>query len=85
MYNIVGYRLHDFYIGVLPNDIEGKPVPGSYPLCQPQYSGPAAHNDILDLNCNPGTKGRYVLIQVPGNSEILTLCEVEVYGQAIDN
>uniref|UniRef100_A0A3B4CR54 Fucolectin tachylectin-4 pentraxin-1 domain-containing protein n=1 Tax=Pygocentrus nattereri TaxID=42514 RepID=A0A3B4CR54_PYGNA len=36
-------------------------------------------NNVLSFNCN-GMQGRYINIVIPGRSEYLTLCEVEVYG-----
>ena len=74
-----GDRLHDFFIGVTYDDFTTTPQPDSYPLCRAQYTGAATDGQILDLECNPGVSGRYVWIQVPGTSEILTLCEVQVF------
>ena len=72
-----GNRLHDFFIGVTYDDFTSAPQPGNYPLCRAQYTGAAPK--ILDVQCDPGVKGRYVWIQVPGNTQILTLCEVQVF------
>ncbi|XP_075937417.1 uncharacterized protein LOC142938091 [Anarhichas minor] len=36
-----------------------------------------------DFQCN-GMDGRYINIVIPGRSEYLTLCEVEVYGSRLD-
>ena len=33
----------------------------------------------VDIICNMDTRGRYVIIQIPGALEILTLCEVQVF------
>ncbi|XP_070555887.1 uncharacterized protein [Ptychodera flava] len=33
----------------------------------------------IPFNCNVGTKGRYVSVQLEGQNNFLTLCEVEVY------
>ena len=74
-----GERLHDFFVGVTYEDYNTTPQPGSYPLCHTQYTGAATNGQILDLQCDPGVKGRYVWIQIPGTNEILTLCEVEVF------
>ena len=75
-----GERLHDFLIGVTYNDFTAAPKPGSYALCRAKYTGRASNGEILDLECDPGVKGRYVWIQIPGRTNILTLCEVEVFG-----
>ena len=79
---ISGEKLHDFFIGVTLEDVTaaGKPVPGSYPLCMPQFSGAASNGDILYFSCAPNLIGRFVLIQISGPDSVLTLCEVEVYG-----
>lgn len=34
----------------------------------------------LTLAFDPGFKGRYVTVVLPGEKRLLTLCEVEVYG-----
>ena len=71
-----GERLHDFFIGVTYGDF---PKPVSYPLCRQQYTGAATNGEILDIQCDPGVKGQYVWIQIPGTRETLTLCEVQVF------
>ncbi|OCT77237.1 hypothetical protein XELAEV_18032436mg [Xenopus laevis] len=38
----------------------------------------------ITLYCN-GMEGRYVSVVIPGRSEYLTLCEVEVYGEESNN
>ena len=75
-----GHFLHDFYTGVTMADISGKPQPGDYPLCTSQFVGAATDGQIIELTCDPGIVGQYVWIQIPGPSEVLTLCEVEVYA-----
>ena len=35
------------------------------------------------FQCN-GMDGRYINIVIPGRTEYLTLCEVEVYGSRLD-
>ena len=72
-------RLHDFFVGVTYENFRIAPKPGMYPLCRAQYAGKATNGQILDLECDPGVRGRYVWIQVPGNGQILTLCEVQVF------
>ena len=73
-----GERLHDFLIGVTKKDFKGAPD-GKYPLCRALYAGKATNGQILDLECDPGVNGQYVWITVPGNKQILTLCEVQVF------
>ena len=54
------------------------PSPRNYDLCG-VYSGTVCEGGIVTVVCNVGTRGRYVLIQIPGSLEILTLCEVQVF------
>ena len=71
-------RLHDFQVGVsdnCPNDIT--PAVTNYPLCA-TYSGTAGA--VTDISCTAAVVGRYVIVQIPGSSEILTICELEVFG-----
>ena len=55
------------------------PAVTNYPLCA-TYSGAASAGEMLDIACSDIIVGRHVIIQIPGTSEILTLCEVEVFG-----
>ena len=32
------------------------------------------------MECTNYVRGRYVIVQIPGSGEILTLCEVQVFG-----
>ena len=75
---LLGERLHDFQVGVSqnsPNDIT--PAVTNYPLCA-TYDGRVAA--VTDLICTTAIVGQYVIVQIPGSSERLTLCEVEVFG-----
>ena len=74
-----GNFLHDFFIGVTMDDFTSTPQPGNYTLCTPQYNGAATTGQILNLCCDLGVEGRYVWIQVPGTSQQMNICEVEVY------
>ena len=76
-----GYRLHDFNVGVTnttPTVASPNPSPRNYDLCG-VYSGAVCGGGSVTVVCPVGTRGRYVLIQIPGSAEILTLCEVEVF------
>ena len=59
---------------------EVQPVPGQYISCT-EYVGTVADGATINVTCDrPEMVGRYIIIQIHGHSEILTLCEVEVYG-----
>ena len=73
-----GGRLHDFQVGVSensPNDIT--PAVTNYPLCA-TYSGPAGA--VTDISCIAPVDGRYVIVQISGYTEYLTICELQVFG-----
>ncbi|XP_037640569.1 uncharacterized protein LOC119496950 [Sebastes umbrosus] len=50
----------------------------SNPRCALITSIPAGAT--FEFQCSGGMDGRYVTIVIPGRAELLTLCEVEVYG-----
>ncbi|XP_063307054.1 pentraxin fusion protein-like [Pelobates fuscus] len=55
----------------------GNSPDGNNPVC-------ATINDVSKVKipvCCNGLEGRYVTVTIPGRSEYLTLCEVEVYGR----
>ena len=54
------------------------PAPSNYDLCK-TYSGVAGA--LTTINCAANIVGRYLIIQIPGVAEVLTLCEVEVFGE----
>ncbi|XP_032373504.1 fucolectin-1 isoform X2 [Etheostoma spectabile] len=51
------------------------------PRCAVISSIPGGFTEVFQCN---GMDGRYVNIVIPGRSEYLTLCEVEVYGSRLD-
>ena len=51
----------------------------SNPKCGGNYNVPQGEGS--SFYCRPSLLGRYVTITIPGNSKILTLCEVEVYSE----
>ncbi len=73
-------RLHDFNVGIMERALTyGETLdPTSYPLCA-YHPGAAGSGATVTLSCPP-TIGLAVsvLIQIPGSSERLTLCEVQV-------
>ena len=49
-------------------------------VCTTHHGIPSAL-ELTDIWCDETTRGRYVIIQIPGEQETLTLCEVQVYGE----
>ena len=81
----VDTRLHDFVVYTstympqqsqpsLGSDEAGAEVCAVYP-------GTARKAAITTLFCGRQMSGRYVVIQIPGDSESLALCEVEIYSE----
>ena len=54
-------------------------TPGASELCA-QLRGPFESGETRHVICMQDVVGRYVIISLPGNEEVLTLCEVQVYG-----
>ncbi|XP_052417761.1 uncharacterized protein LOC127962253 [Carassius gibelio] len=52
------------------------------PICAVISTIPAGES--YNFSCN-GMVGRYMIIRIPGDCEILSLCEVEVYGSLAEN
>uniref|UniRef100_A0A672NLP6 Fucolectin tachylectin-4 pentraxin-1 domain-containing protein n=1 Tax=Sinocyclocheilus grahami TaxID=75366 RepID=A0A672NLP6_SINGR len=52
--------------------------------CAEQINGAEIHIGN-SLENNDGLEGRYMIIHIPGDWKILTLCEVEVYGYLAEN
>ena len=76
---VAGERLHDFSVYALnyhPN--QQMPVPSK--LCA-HVEGPFPPGETRHVICPADLNGRYVAIVLAGDEEILTLCEVEVYGK----
>ena len=44
-----------------------------------RYDGVAPEGLMPRIHCDQVTTGQYVVVQVPGDSECLTLCEVGIY------
>ena len=74
----VNGELRDFTVGLSDDPPDG--TVGSYRICR-KFSGMSAV--VQDVTCDGGYTdriGRHVIIQVPGKSKILSLCEVQVFG-----
>jgi hypothetical protein len=73
-------RLHDFVVGVTNISSQDViPAVTNYPICG-NYVGAVIAGGTVAFECS--LEGRYVVVQIPGNMEILTLCEVEVFGES---
>jgi hypothetical protein len=74
--------LHDFDVGVLyvehDNIVEALATI-DFHLCG-RYDGDVGPSEDAVIRCDQ--EGNYLIIQIPGEEEILTLCEVMVYGQS---
>ena len=72
-------RLHDFEVKLLDKPpLEVSPTSPDQAVCY-------KHHDTLptnpfSFNCTSYMVGRYLAIVIPGDSEVLTLCEVKVFG-----
>ena len=85
---IPGGRLHDFTVGVthIEPSVAVDPLTSPHRVCL-VYRGvfPATTKSLL---CDSVTTGRYLFVQINGNGvkkELLTLCELEVYGTYINS
>ena len=78
---LLGSRLHDFNIGLTDDHpLSVAPSPDNYQLCA-QYNGTVDTGATIYMSCDHRcTMGRYLIVQIPGDMETLTLCEVEVYA-----
>ena len=73
-------RLHDFDIGLASCEWSLVTAVDHYVLCK-HYTGIVEKGANITVNCDhPDVMGRYLVFKIPGDAEILTLCEVEVYG-----
>ena len=71
-------RLHDFSVYLRHGNPRGtEPDPSE--LCA-KVNGALGLRETRRIVCTNGLSGRYVDIVMPGDSEVLTLCEVEVQG-----
>ena len=80
----VNERLHDFVIYTSTT----MPQPGETPNATAPtsdvcgfHSGPAASAVITTVSCGKLMVGQFVIIQIPGQLNCLTLCEVEIYSE----
>ena len=72
-------RLHDVMVHVTHYYVAGDELVGAYLLCA-QAGGTFGAGETRRIVCTHDVIGRYVVISLPGNQEILTICEVQVYG-----
>ena len=69
-------RLHDFNVKVLPTFNPSNPNAEAGALCA-HHAGAAG--DIATVTCTGKPRGSFVMIQIPGDDEMLVLCEVDVH------
>jgi len=77
-------RLHDMNIGMTyrnPNNFQGEARTSvlDMRLCT-HHVGPVEIGG-KQIDCDQPAVGRFLLVQIPGDNEILTLCEIEVFGE----
>lgn len=80
MFYLSGERLRNFYIGMMmspPNEVQV--LPYNYESIYYQ-TGSVGAGETKDIATDGTVSGRYLVIQLIGNIDTLTLCEVEVYG-----
>ena len=78
MLSVVAERLHAVTVYVSNNDPRQQ-MPTASEMCAyvwPAFPSGATRRVI----CTNPVSGRYVIVTVAGAAEILTLCEVQVYG-----
>ena len=79
-FRILGDRLHDFNVDVLDYDPSLlSPNKQTRKACG-TYEGAVSNGDWAEVVCAPSARGSYVIIQIPGEDEVLSLCEVEVFS-----
>ena len=82
-------RLHDFDIYVTTVSPSVKVPPhrdmASAQLCH-HYDGTLISEEIVVIECDaPGpVNGSYVIVQIKGEQECLSICELEIYGRLPD-
>ena len=74
---VAAERLHDVSVNVTLDNSTGN-TPGASELCA-HVAGPFASGQTR-IVCTNEVVRRYVTISISGVNDILTLCEVEVYG-----
>ena len=75
-------RLHDIHVGVTshhPSSVS--PAADNYALCGTHVAVVAPGKTATVFCVTANVVGRYVIIQIPGNDQLLTLCDVEVLGE----
>ncbi|CAH1226389.1 MUC4 [Branchiostoma lanceolatum] len=70
-------RLKDFVVTVGPNENFTR-----NDQCGETYTDTPTLGQTIVVHCDPPISGRYVSIQIVGRRDVLSLCEVEVYGTA---
>jgi hypothetical protein len=74
--------LHNLHIGLTDTE----PIPGDH---APTFdligyrNASAAHGEIVTIATDTTVQGRFLILQIPGADEVLTLCEVQVYKRLL--
>ncbi|ELU18308.1 hypothetical protein CAPTEDRAFT_223945 [Capitella teleta] len=78
-YTSITSKLHDFDIYIGGCEIDTSDL-STWAFCT-HYTGSASSGEVLNFSCDlDDVFGRYVLVNIPGATEMLTLCNVEVIG-----
>ena len=80
---IPGFKFHDATIGVTNTTVtDTPPAPANVDQCA-FFAGPGTDGQIIDIECSTPVVGRYLAIMIPGQSETLHICAVEVFVEGI--
>ena len=79
--------MHDFVIyttDYMPQEDDVSAPSADAPMSTicTRYNGVAPLRLVPGIECDTRMTGRYVVIQIPGPTETLVLCEVEIYGKS---
>ena len=86
--SLLAFRLRYFTVGLVDdvdllneNPTLVAPTMASFSLCG-QYLGEVPAGEWGVVNCWPNAHGRYLVIQIVGEHDCLTLCEVQAFGSS---
>ena len=80
------YRLHDFVVHMT----DAMPTASSPPVAYSSgtqtcltYAGVAGDAQVLELTCDHPVEGSVLVVQIPGDTECLVICEISVFGEEL--